>query len=142
MNSTTIIEGGCHCGNINYIYKTEVATNKIPLRKCGCSFCSKQGAIYTSDPNGKLIVKIESKKHINNYQFSTKQVNFVFCTKCGVMPLSTTKINQKLYALINVNTSNKNINKSSVTETDFSKETVSESIERRKSKWISAIEGI
>jgi len=142
MNNTTIIEGGCHCGNVSYIYKTEAEINKIPLRKCGCSYCSKQGAIYTSDPNGKLIVKIKSNKYIKYYQFSSKQVNFVFCTKCGVMPLSTTKINEKLYALININTLNENINKSSITEADFSKETINESIERRKSKWISTIEGI
>ena len=64
MNEQTIIEGGCHCGNIQYHYAVEVPLGSLSIRACNCSFCTKQGAIYTSDPKGKLNVKIRSNNDI------------------------------------------------------------------------------
>lgn len=143
MNEKTIIEGGCHCGNIHYRYKVDQPLENLSIRVCSCSFCTKQGATYTSDPEGKLHVRIKKTEHIQKYRFSSKQVDFIFCGICGVMPLSITEIDGNIFALINIKTTkNTDLLGLSAQTIAFSKETVEESIKRRKSKWIPEVEGI
>ncbi len=142
MSKKTKIEGGCHCGNIQYQFEIESSIENLSIRACTCSFCTKQGVLYTSDPKGKLSVDIKSNKDVRKYQFSSKHINFVFCSICGVMPIVTTEINNNLYALINIKTANKELLDLPVRVFDFSSETESESINRRKSKWIPSVEGV
>ncbi|MCF6211563.1 MAG: hypothetical protein L3J88_05230 [Gammaproteobacteria bacterium] len=142
MNQKTKIEGGCHCGNIHYRYEIDEPLENLSIRACTCSFCTKQGAIYTSDPGGKLNVRIKENEHIQKYRFSSKFVDFIFCRICGVMPLSITEIDGSTFALINIKTSNINFHSLPVQTVAFSKETVEESVKRRQSKWIPEVEGI
>jgi len=142
MNNPTIIEGGCHCGNISYRYEVNKLLREISVRACTCTFCTKHGAIYTSDPEGKISIKIKAKENIKKYQFASKCTEFIFCGICGVMPLSVTEIDGNIFALINIKTSNKELLDLPVQIIDFGKELIEESIKRRKSKWISIVEGI
>jgi len=141
MINQTIIEGGCHCDNIQYHYGVDTAIDALSLRACSCSFCSKQGVVYTSDPNGKLSIVINSTSYIKKYQFSSKHIDFIFCGKCGVMPFCLTEIDGNVFALINIRTANIEVSSLAIQVFDFSDETIEESIQRRKLKWI-PIEGI
>ena len=58
------------------------------------------------------------------------------------MPLSVTEIDGNLFALINIKTSNIKFLNLPVQIIDFSSETIEESIQRRKSKWIPIVVGI
>ena len=99
------IEGGCHCGNIEYVFETSIPLERLYLRECQCSFCRKQGAIYTSDPNGNIYINIKDKRNVTKYKFSTKVIEFIFCKRCGVMPYASMSLDQYSYAVINIRTS-------------------------------------
>ncbi|MBL1275233.1 MAG: hypothetical protein COB30_004030 [Ectothiorhodospiraceae bacterium] len=142
MSKITIIEGGCHCGNINYCFEVEKPLDCLSIRECTCSFCKKQGAIYASDPEGRLSIKIKNSENIIKYQFASKHIEFVFCKICGVMPLSVTEIDGNIFAVINIKTSNIELETLSVQNISFGEESIDNSIERRKSKWIPIVDGI
>jgi hypothetical protein len=125
--------GGCHCGNIRYWLRTRRILDELPLRACGCSFCRKHGARYTSDPEGALDVTIAAS--VSRYQFSTGVVDFLVCPKCGVMTLALTRIGERDYAVVNANTLD-DAPSGAALAADFSGETTDESVERRKRNWI------
>lgn len=85
MNAEFVREGGCHCGNIRYSFQTTVPVAELPLRACACSFCTRHGARYTSDPGGKLMIDIAEDGVLSRYRFATQTAEFLVCTRCGVM---------------------------------------------------------
>ena len=46
--------GGCHCGNIKLEFESVLSPAALPLRACQCDFCRRQGALSTSDPDGRI----------------------------------------------------------------------------------------
>ena len=58
------------------------------------------------------------------------------------MPLSTTVIDGKRFALINLRTSDKKLHGLSIQTMDFSGESTEESIQRRKSNWIPIVDSL
>jgi hypothetical protein len=50
-----------------------------------------------------LRVKVRDATQIREYQFGTKTADFQVCTACGVVPLVTSRIDGRLYAVVNVN---------------------------------------
>jgi len=141
MKELTIIEGSCHCGNINYCFEVDKPLSHLSVRACTCSFCIKQGAIYTSDPEGKLRINIKEAENIKKYQFASRLTAFIFCQVCGVMPLSVIETDGNIFAVINIRTSNVNLDEVSVQTVDFGEEFVGESLKRRASRWIPVVEG-
>lgn len=129
--------GGCHCGNIRYRLRTRRVLDELPLRACGCSFCRKHGARYTSDPEGALVVATAASD--SRYRFSTGVVDFLVCPKCGVMALAMTRIGERNYAVVNANTLD-NAPTGMATAMDFSGETADEAVERRKRNWIGNVD--
>lgn len=139
---TKSIQGGCHCGNISYRYTVNKSLPELSVRICECSFCARQGAIYTSEPDAKLVVTITSEADIRRYQFASKATQFIFCVKCGVMPLSVFEHDDITYALINIRTADINISELSVRTVSYATESVAEALARRKASWIAHVEGI
>lgn len=141
MSEKKIIDGGCHCGNIRYHYEIDSRDKGLAIRACSCTFCTKQGALYTSDPEAKLTINVVSHADIEHYQFATKEVDFIFCRKCGVMPFVATEIGHKNYVVINIKTANIELGGLPVQLNDFESESINESIRRRESKWVSRLDG-
>ena len=58
-----LIHGKCHCGNISFSLTWEPDPAEIPVRACTCSFCTKHGGVWTSNPRGalKVVVKVHSR---------------------------------------------------------------------------------
>ncbi len=54
-----MIPGRCHCGNIAWTLAWEPDPVEIPARACTCSFCVKHGGVWTSNPAGRLDVRID-----------------------------------------------------------------------------------
>jgi hypothetical protein len=98
------ISGRCHCGNISFVLDWKPEPSEIPARACTCSFCTKHGGVWTSCPTGSLRVTIKDSRHVSNYAFETETAQFRLCTQCGVVPLVTSLIDGRLYAVVNVNT--------------------------------------
>ncbi len=53
-----LLTGQCHCGNIHIRYQSPVALEEIIGRACGCTYCTRHGAVYASHPDGVLTCEI------------------------------------------------------------------------------------
>jgi hypothetical protein len=98
-----LINGKCHCGNIAFSLTWDPDPVEIPARACGCSFCVKHGGVWTSNPNGALKVSVREPELVSRYAFGTKTADFHICTRCGIVPVVTSRIDGRLYAVVSVN---------------------------------------
>ncbi|MBG9388625.1 GFA family protein [Caenimonas aquaedulcis] len=96
------IPGRCHCGNISFQLDWTPEPAEIPARACTCSFCTKHGGVWTSCPTGALTVHVSHPERVSRYAFGTKTATFHICSECGVVPVVTSEIDGKLYAVVSV----------------------------------------
>lgn len=98
-----LISGRCHCANISFVLAWEPEPSEIPARACTCSFCTKHGGVWTSCPTGALKVTVKDPSLVSKYTFGTETAQFHICSRCGVVPLVTSKIDGRIYAVVSVN---------------------------------------
>jgi hypothetical protein len=99
-----VLHGACHCRNITFALTWEPNPAEIPARACTCSFCAKHGGVWTAYPRGFLRVKVADPALVSRYSFETRTAEFHVCSKCGVVPVATSRIDGRVYAVVNVNT--------------------------------------
>jgi hypothetical protein len=82
-------------------------------------------------------MSIKDSSLISNYAFGTRTAEFHTCARCGVVPVVTSRIDGRLYAVVNVNAF-EGIDPSVVrrSPTDFDGEGTDDRLERRKRNWI------
>jgi hypothetical protein len=98
-----LIAGRCHCGNISFALNWQPEPSEIPARACTCSFCTKHGGVWTSCPTGSLKVTLTNPALVSRYAFGTKTAEFHVCSTCGVVPVVTSRIDGRLFAVVSVN---------------------------------------
>jgi hypothetical protein len=98
-----LITGKCHCSNITFTLEWKPEPSSIPARACTCSFCVKHGGVWTSCPTGSLKVNVRVPSSVARYAFGTKTAQFHICSRCGVVPVVTSEIGGRLYAVVSVN---------------------------------------
>ena len=98
-----LINGKCHCGNIAFVLDWDDAVTEIPARVCGCTFCVKHGGVWTSSARAALVVAIDDAAAVSRYEFGTRTATFHVCSRCGAVPVATSEIDGRLYAVANVN---------------------------------------
>ena len=96
------IQGKCHCGNISFSLDWEDEPAEIPARACDCTFCRKHGGLWTSSPAASLEVAIRDPARVSKYEFGTRTATFHVCTACGVVPVVTSEIEGRVYAVVSV----------------------------------------
>lgn len=96
------IAGTCHCNNIAFALTWEPEPEEIPARACTCTFCRKHGGVWTANPHGALRVAIAHPEQVSRYAFGTHTAEFHVCARCGVVPVVTSRIAGRLYAVVNV----------------------------------------
>lgn len=106
MSGLHEISGRCHCGNIEYVFSSPIPKLELPIRTCDCSFCTKQGACYTSHPKGSLQVRVRQRKLTHRYRFGSEQADVFLCSNCGVFPFILGELDGSQYAVINANSIN------------------------------------
>ena len=136
-----LIKGGCHCGNISFSLAWEPDPAEIPARACGCSFCVKHGGVWTSNPAGALRVRIEDPALVSRYAFGTRTAEFHICARCGIVPVVTSRIDGRLYAVVSVNAF-EGVEPSLIrrASADFEGEGKESRLARRKRNWIADVE--
>ena len=136
-----LVHGSCHCGNIAFDLAWEPEPREIAVRACGCTFCLKHGGIWTSNPGGKLDVSIARPSDVSRYAFGTRTATFHICTTCGAVPLVTSEIEGRLYAVVSANAFD-NVDPALLRRApaSFDGETVQARLERRKRNWIARVE--
>jgi hypothetical protein len=98
-----LIHGSCHCGNVTFTLSWEPDPAEIPARACDCTFCQKHAGVWTSNPTGQLEVTIADPSKVSEYAFGTRTAQFHICAQCGVVPVVTSLIAGRMYAVVNVN---------------------------------------
>jgi hypothetical protein len=136
-----IVNGGCHCGNISFKLTWEPDPAEIPARACACSFCTRHGGVWTSNPSDALSVTVVEPSLVSRYFFGTRTAEFHVCARCGVVPLVTSTIEDHVYAVVNVNAFD-NVDPSLLrrTPTSFDGESVELRLARRKRNWIADVQ--
>ena len=98
-----LINGKCHCGNISFSRTWEPDPTEIPARACTCSFCTKHGGVWASNPICALGVAIKDPSLVSTYAFGSRTAEFHICARCGIVPVVTSRIDDHLYAVVSVN---------------------------------------
>jgi hypothetical protein len=98
-----LIHGKCHCGNISFSLTWEPDPLEIQTRACTCSFCTKHGGVWTSNPGGALEVRFKDPALASRYAFGTRTAEFHVCARCGIVPVVTSRIDDHLYAVVSAN---------------------------------------
>jgi len=132
-----LIHGRCHCGNIHYELAWNPDPAEIPARACDCTFCTKHGGVWTSSPQASLTVRIKDPAAVSVYEFGTRTAQFQVCARCGVVPVVTSRIEGRLYAVVSVNAM-QDIDRSMIrpANASFGAEDVATRLARRTRNWI------
>jgi len=138
-----LIRGKCHCGNISFSLLWEPDPAQITGRACNCSFCSKHGGVWTSNPRGALRIVVSDPTLVSKYAFGTRAASFHTCLRCGVVPVVTSRIDGQLYGVVSVNAF-EGVDRSLIRResTDFHGEETADRLARWKRNWIANVEYI
>lgn len=133
-----LIHGNCHCGNISF--ELDWKAEEIAARACDCSFCVKHGGLWTSRPDASLEIRVRKPSLVSRYEFGTRTATFHICTGCGVVPVATSEIDGRLYAVISVNAFD-GVDPSLVRRApaSFEGEDVGSRLARRRRNWIGSV---
>lgn len=136
-----LIAGRCHCGNISFALNWQPEPSEIPARACTCSFCTKHGGVWTSCPTGSLKVTLTNPALVSRYAFGTETAEFHVCSTCGVVPVVTSRIDGRLFAVVSVNAfvdvEPSLLRRASAT---FDGESEASRLERRQRNWVADVE--
>ena len=95
--------GGCYCGNITIVFKTEQDASDLTPRECDCGFCRRNGAEWVSDPQGRIDIAVMNEAALSLYEQGSKLARFWICQRCGTTTAVTAEINGKLHGAVNAN---------------------------------------
>jgi hypothetical protein len=86
------------------------------------------------------VAEIKDSSFVSKYRFGTKTADFYVCSVCGVVPFVISKIDDRLYAVVNVSSFEEIGTLSfSSSSTDFDGEDTGSRLERRKRNWIANV---
>ena len=134
------IDGSCHCKNISFSLVWDARILELPVRACGCSFCTARDAVWVSNPGGELNITIKDHALVSEYAFGTRTAEFQICKTCGVVPVVTSTIDDEVYAVVNANTLDSfDQSRLSRSSANFDGEDTDSRLGRRKQNWIGQV---
>jgi len=136
-----LIRGQCHCGNVGFVLDWQPEPDVIAARACGCTFCTRHGGVWTACPTGSLRIDVVDAAQLSKYAFGTHTAEFLVCARCGVVPVATSRIDGRLYAVVNVNTfAGGDVPPIRRADASFDGEDESARLARRQRNWIANVE--
>lgn len=76
------LTGGCRCGNVTLEVHLSSEPERYNPRACDCNFCREHDAVYVSDPNGSVVVRVEAMSNLKFVQQGHGFAEFIFCAVC------------------------------------------------------------
>jgi hypothetical protein len=134
------LRGSCHCGNIEFTLFTEKGADALVPRRCGCSMCRRHGASYISDPDARLALRYNDPSLLSVYGFGHRTAQWIICSRCGVLTAVLSQIDDRLRAVVRVQSMVEHAFLAPEMPTDFESEAVAERLERRARTWIGTVE--
>jgi hypothetical protein len=95
----SVLKGGCHCGKVRLELATSIRPQDFNPRACDCSFCTKHGAAYVSDPDGKL--RIIGSEMLGEYRQGSGTAKMLLCRGCGVLVAAILEDGARRYGTVN-----------------------------------------
>ncbi|MCC6709942.1 MAG: hypothetical protein IT492_20490 [Gammaproteobacteria bacterium] len=130
-----VISGGCHCGNLHYSLHWPLAEAPT-LRACGCDYCTRHGALWTSHPEAEVRLCIDNEAAVLPYRFGTASADFLVCRRCGILTLTRCEFEDALRTVVNANTfDNLALTQCARINTDFEAEDLEQRLARRRRNW-------
>jgi len=96
--------GGCHCGALCWTLESALAPEALPARACQCGFCTRHGALTTSDPAGTLRFECADPTRLLRVRFATRSAEFLVCGACGVYCGALMEEGGRWFGIANLNT--------------------------------------
>jgi hypothetical protein len=93
----------CHCGNIELTYSTALPPSELPVRSCQCTFCRRHRARTSTDPAGRVGVRIHDEGRLSRYQFGLRLAEMLVCATCGCYAGALYRSGENLFAVVNLN---------------------------------------
>lgn len=136
-----LIDGACHCGNIRFVLDWRGEPDTIAARACDCTFCLKHGGVWTAQPAAALRLRLRDPARVSRYAFGTRTADFLVCATCGAVPAVVSRIETRLYAVVNVNAF-ENVDPARIQRAPSSLdgETETARLARRRRNWIGDVE--
>ena len=127
--------GRCHCGSSTVTLAFTRPADEMQVRSCQCSFCTRQGALTVSDPQGKAIFDIEAGA-FSAYRFGTATATSLVCGRCGIYAGVVLADDGRYWSVANA----RGLAIPAFKERTgigmyYDEETASERVARRKQKW-------
>ena len=133
---STTYEGRCHCGDLGYLFTTNLPAGVWSVRACQCSFCRAHGARCTSDPNGAVRFSIDKPEALVRYAFALRTAEFLLCGVCGVYLAAALSTPRGTFATVNLNALVGRIpDLPSAVPVSYESESREQRIARRESRW-------
>lgn len=130
------LHASCYCGNIRVAIEWPNLGPTITVRACGCGFCTKHKAAWTSNPRGHFHLRIADSSRVTQYRLGTNTADFHVCSTCGVVPIVTCVMEGTRYAVVNAHALNDiPVSQLVQTLTDFEGETTENRLARRRRNW-------
>lgn len=136
VESSGLIEGHCHCGNLSFLMKTRHALDELPMRACDCNFCRRHGARCTSDPAGEVVFRVRDPAKLSRYRFGLETADFLICDVCGVYAGAFIEVEGQQRATVNLNLTTLDTRRAG--SVDYAGESIDERIARRLARWTPA----
>ena len=131
------LHGSCHCGRVSVELRTQSPTLPV-ARACGCSFCTKHGAAWTSDPQGELVLSHGAPDDIRRYRFGLGITDFIICAHCGVPCVAVGMVDDRLLGVVNINTMDRLSDFAPANPASFDGEETEDRLARRRKGWTPA----
>ena len=136
MEPTHRYQGGCHCGNLAFVFDASASLEALGLRADQCSFCRAHGARNTSDPNGAMSISVRDAHAVLRYRFGLQTADFLICARCGVYVSALMEDGGKRWFTVNVNALRSPPRDDfPIVPVDYDAEDVPARIARRKERW-------
>ena len=136
MTLTHCFEGGCHCGNLSFVFEASAGLDVLGLRADQCSFCRAHRARTTSDPNGSVRIAVRDSRNLSRYRFGLGITDFLICAHCGVFIGAVMEDGESTLMTISANALRpRPPDDFPVSPVDFDDEDIPARIARRKLKW-------
>ena len=133
------LNGGCHCGNVDFTLITDKDPDGFVPRRCSCSMCMKHGASYISDPEAQLTLRYRDGSKLSLYRFGHGTSQWMICSRCGVLVAVLCEIEGRLRAVVRVQSIKEHPFPRPEVATNFETESIEGRLQRRARTWIGTV---
>jgi hypothetical protein len=132
-------EGGCHCGNLSFVFEASAGLDVLGLRADQCSFCRAHAPRTTSDPDGIIRLSVHDPAKLSRYRFAQRTADFLVCTECGVFIGALMRDGAQQWMTVNANAFKPPPPADfPISPVDYDAEDVPSRLARRKARWTPA----